>query len=337
MERQRFGNRVVIGRRMRADLFELADVLHLTRGRRRQRPQLLNVLAADVQEAGADRREQPLVERGPVVVDLEIAQLEREMREGVRAVDDRLNPAAARHARDVAHREELSGEVRDVTEVNDLRLRRDGALDAILQLRDVGGRHRERDLRQLDLVAAYALLPCVDHAAVVLVRRQYLVARVQIDAELCDLKAFARVTRDGELLGVAAGLGREVAPHGFDVRLEQVPHVVNGRLVRHVEIPLERLVNHTRARTGVAVVEIDDRAIQRESLLNLTPVALVSGEVRGGPVGYGAGRRDDPLQPVRLQPDQTRGAGRNDLSQKVTSSLHESLPNPDPESLIPNP
>ena len=40
VERQRFGDRVVIRRRMRADLLELADVARLARGGRRQRPQL---------------------------------------------------------------------------------------------------------------------------------------------------------------------------------------------------------------------------------------------------------------------------------------------------------
>src|SRR6185295_4225996 len=87
MERERFGDRVVVRGRMRADFLELADVLRLALGRRRQRPRLLDVLAANVEEAGADRGEQPFVQRRAVVVDLEIAQLEREMRERVRAVD----------------------------------------------------------------------------------------------------------------------------------------------------------------------------------------------------------------------------------------------------------
>ena len=64
-----------------------------------------------------------------------------------------------------------------------------------------------------DAVAAYALLPGVEHAPVVLIRRQHFVARLEIDAELRDLQRFAGVARDGELLGIAAGFGREPRAH----------------------------------------------------------------------------------------------------------------------------
>ncbi len=93
--------------------------------------------------------------------------------------------------------------------------------DAVGQLGDVGRRHRERDLRDLDLVAAHALIPGVEHPPVVLVRRHHVVAGLEIDAELRDLQPLAGVARDGELLQVAADLDRELAPHRLDVRLEQ--------------------------------------------------------------------------------------------------------------------
>ena len=293
---------------MRPDLFELPDVLHLRGRRRRQRPQLLDILAAHVEEPGADRREQPLVQRRAVVVALEIAQLEREMRERVRAVDDRLNGAAARHPRDLAHGKQLTREVRHVAQVNDARLRRDRLLESRSQLRQVLRRHRERDLRQRDPVAPHALLPRVEHAAVILVRRDHLVARLQIEAELRDLQCLARIARDGELLGVASGFGREVAAHRLHVRLEHVPHVMNGRLVRHVEVSLQRLVHDARARTGVAIVEIDDRAVERERLLNVAPVGLVGRDFGRRAVGDGRRRRRDAPEPVRFQRSQTHRA-----------------------------
>ena len=46
----------------------------LRRGGRLQRPELRDVLAAHVEEAGADRREQPLVQARAVVVAAEIAR-----------------------------------------------------------------------------------------------------------------------------------------------------------------------------------------------------------------------------------------------------------------------
>src|SRR5262249_44893527 len=63
-----------------------------------------------------------------------------------------------------------------------------------------------------------------------------------------------------------------------------------GRLVRLVEIPLERLVDDARAGAAAAVVQIDDRAIERERLLDVAPVGFVGREIarrraRGAPRG----------------------------------------------------
>ena len=81
MERERLGDRGAQRLGMRADRLELADVVRLPIGHRLQRPGLRDVLAADVQQAVAERRQQPLVQADAVVVALEVAQLEREMRE----------------------------------------------------------------------------------------------------------------------------------------------------------------------------------------------------------------------------------------------------------------
>ena len=178
VERQRFGDRVVVRGRVRADLLELPDVVRLRRARRRQRPQRRDVLAAHVEEAGADGREQPLVQARAVVVAAEVARLEREVREGVRAVDDRLDAAAPGFVADLLHREDLPGEVRDVAEVQHLGRGRDRAEQPIGEIAGRLRRHRERNLRQLDPVAAHALLPGVEHPAVVLVGRHDLVARL---------------------------------------------------------------------------------------------------------------------------------------------------------------
>ena len=167
-----------------------------------------------------------------------------------------------------------------MAEVQDLRRRRDRREQPIGELVHRRRRHRERDLLQHDPVAARALLPGVEHAAVVLVGRDDLVAGLQVDSELRDLQRFAGVARDRELLGVAAERRRQAPPHRLDVRLEDLPHVVHGRLVREVEIALERLVHDARARAAAAVVQVDDGAIEREGLLDLAPVGLVCRKLR---------------------------------------------------------
>ena len=100
----------------------------------------------DVEESGAGRRQQPLVQAGAVVVHLEVAQLEREVRQRVRAVDDGDDAALPGHAARALHREDLSREVGDVAEVQHLGPRRDRLLEpreeVVLRRRD-----REVDLR----------------------------------------------------------------------------------------------------------------------------------------------------------------------------------------------
>ena len=90
-------------------------------GRGLHRPRLRDAIPADVQEAGSGRRQQPLVEAGAVVIAAEVARLVRKVRKGVRTVDDRLDAAAPGLVAHLLYREDLSGEVRDVTEVEHFR------------------------------------------------------------------------------------------------------------------------------------------------------------------------------------------------------------------------
>ena len=88
---------------------------------------------------------------------------------------------------------------------------------------------------------------------------------------ICSASLALRVMR--QLLGIAARISAaRLAPHRLDVGLLLLPHVVDGRLVGDVEVALERLVDDTRAGADVAVVEVDDGAVERERLLDLAPV-----------------------------------------------------------------
>ena len=165
------------------------------------------------------------------------------------------------------------------------------------QIVEARRRHRERDLLQHDPVALLALLPGVEHAAVVLVGGEHLVAGREVEAELRDLQRLAGVARDRELLGVAAGARGEPAPHRLAVRLEHLPHVVRRRLVRDVEVALVGLVDDARARRDAAVVQVDDAAVERERELDLAPEGLVAGDV----LGVAIAERDRPRRLARRQ------------------------------------
>ncbi len=184
------------------------------------------------------------------------------------------------------------------------------------------GRHGKRHLLQHDAVPASALIPGVEHAAVVLVGRDDLVAGFQVDSELGDLERLAGVARDRELFGVAPERRREASPHRLDVRLEDLPHVVHGRLVRQVQVPLERFVHHARARTAAAVVQIDDGAIEREGLLNLAPVGLVCRKLRRlASAAEGSGRAQARVRLIR-EGRQRGGSGSAGRAQEGPSCDH---------------
>ena len=102
------------------------------------------LLLADVEEPGADRREEPLVEARAVVVAFEVVALERKVREGMRAVDEDLDAALARHPDDLADGQDLPGQVRDVRDLDDPGPRRDRPAEAVDDVGGAKGAARER-------------------------------------------------------------------------------------------------------------------------------------------------------------------------------------------------
>src|SRR5439155_7607474 len=99
------------------------------------------------------RRKQPLVEARAVIIAGELVAGKREVGVGVRPVHDHLDPLGARELHDLADREDLAGEVRDVTDVDNLGPRRDGALDAVGEV-VLGG----RGYGDADLLDTYPLV-----------------------------------------------------------------------------------------------------------------------------------------------------------------------------------
>src|SRR5205809_561006 len=81
---ERFRDGIVISRRMRADFLKLSNVVVLFRVCCHQRLQLSDFGLSDIQEAGAVRREQPLVQARSIVVTVQVSVLERKVCERVR-------------------------------------------------------------------------------------------------------------------------------------------------------------------------------------------------------------------------------------------------------------
>ncbi len=64
-------------------------------------------------------RQQPLVQAGAVVVAAQLVAREREMGEGVGAVDEHLDAARPGELHQLPHRHDLAGEVGDVGDLDD--------------------------------------------------------------------------------------------------------------------------------------------------------------------------------------------------------------------------
>src|SRR4029077_18417686 len=95
LESDRFVERGFGGRGAGTDFLELADVRVVPLGRRLQRPGRRDAILSDIEQSGTRRREQPLVQADTVEIHREVAQLEREVRQRVGAVDDGGDAALA--------------------------------------------------------------------------------------------------------------------------------------------------------------------------------------------------------------------------------------------------
>ena len=183
MEHDRRRNRIEVGLRMRADFFVLPDVVVLADAGRHQRPERFLLLFPYVQKARTDRRVQPLVQAGAVVVHAEFIAREREVGEGMRAIHEYFDPFRPRHVDDLTHRHDLAGQVRDVRHLNHPGPRCDRSGKRIHHIFRLQQRHRELHLLQHDPFATHALFPRVDHATVVLRRDDHFIAALEIESE----------------------------------------------------------------------------------------------------------------------------------------------------------
>ena len=103
------------------------------------------------------------------------------------AIDNDWNAMLPRHGDDLFHRQNLTREIDDVAHQDQLGAWRDVLLEQADDLVIVLCRNRDRELRQLDALASFPLLPGRNHPTVVLVRRQDLIAGLEVKPQLADL------------------------------------------------------------------------------------------------------------------------------------------------------
>ncbi len=188
--------------------------------------------------------------------------------------------------------------------------------DAGLETADHLGRilrgDRQLDLLQDDPFAALALLERRDHAAVVLRRRQDLVAGLQVDPELQRLEALRGVARDRHLFCIDPPLPGHARSHRLPLRLQDLPHGVGRGLVGELDVTLECVLYVRRSRAYTAVVEVDDAAVDLERPGDLRPEGLVRGNLgrTSRMPGQLGGDVDPPASGSRGREGQPRGGDR---------------------------
>ena len=224
------------------------------------------------------------------------------------------------HVGDAAHREDHAGAVGDVADQDQLGLGRHRAFDAVIEIVRAHHRHREGHRHQLDAVAPLPLAEGHQHARIILVGGQDLVAGLEVDAVLHDLVGLAGVAGDRHFLGVAARHLGQVLAHPLDLGIEHIDHGLDRAHVGIGEIAAHRVLHRDRRGTDIAIVEIDDVAIDGEGVADIGPVILVPRHLLGRAPAYCGGSGGGAFGGLGLKSHQRDGA-RGDLHH--LSAVHE--------------
>jgi hypothetical protein len=323
VEGQRLGDGQIVGGRVGADLLELADVVVHLVGGGHQRPQIPDLVPSDIEQAGAMGSKEPLVEAGGEVVAVEVLLRKVVVGKGVGAVDDHRDPLLSGHLHDLAHRQDLTGDVDHVAHEDHPGAGGDVLLEEGDDLIRVLGRDGNLELAQDDPVATLALLEGGDHPPVVLGGGQHLVTWCQIETELTDLQSLRGVTSERDLLRVAVEEAGQTLPHRLTLGLQDPPHGVGRHGVRVVEMPLHGALHHGGGGADPPVVEIDEAPVGGKGLLDTEPEGFVGGDLPraagvGGQVLYDGG---NPFRPECGDGHQGTGGQRN-RAEKLAATMH---------------
>src|SRR6202521_2499820 len=129
-------------------------------------PELLNSVAPHIENSSAEWCGEPLVERGPVIVTMQVGKSIIEVREGVRSVDHYRYAMRVSHVANGAHRQDVPGDVHHVGYHQQSRLRRQRVgvypHDLIVRLRV----HRDINESIQQLIASRLPFEYVNHRAI---------------------------------------------------------------------------------------------------------------------------------------------------------------------------
>src|SRR2546426_11447368 len=122
----------------------------------------------------------------------------------MRAVDNGLDAASARHLADGFHRRDLASDIDLMRDLNQSSARSNRFFEGAGYLVDVFWRDWNFDQVQLDAFALFALPHSREHASVILCGRENLVSRFQIQTEQQSLQRLGSVARDSNLFRIAS-------------------------------------------------------------------------------------------------------------------------------------
>ena len=137
----------------------------------------------------------------------------------------------------------------------------------------------DRKEHQLDSLAPYPLAEGGQHATVLLVAAQDLIAALQGQPKLADLKTLRGVARDGHLLGVGAQHLGQGGAYLLTPLVLEPPHDVGRCAVGLGGEPLEGFLDGLGRRADPAVVEVHHAAVHGEGLLHGAPLGLLPCEL----------------------------------------------------------
>ena len=86
--------------------------------------------------------------------------------------------------------------------------------------------------------------------------------------------------------GIAAGHARQILAHPLDLRIENIDHGLDRAHVGIVEIAAHGVLHRDGRGAGIAIVEIDDVAIDGEGVADFGPVILVARHIFGRPARH---------------------------------------------------
>jgi hypothetical protein len=255
------------------------------------------------------------------------------MPQRVRAVDNGDDPLRTGQAGQPLHREELGRQVGNVSEMKDFRPRRDRLLEPLVEI-ILRRRHRKLESCHLDALPPHPLIPRRQHAGIILLGCNDLIASLEVDPVLDDLERLAGTASQGQLVRIASEFGRHPQADRLYIPRDH-PLVMDGQHVDHVHVAPGRFEGNAWGGTGEAVIEVDERPVQLEGQLNLAPEELVFGDFLGRLIRERLDRSLDALQRIGLENRGRRsdGGARMEKRPSTPHSRFHSRPPQNSDSL----